>query len=345
MLKCWFSIRQRSVQIIVIALIQICLQKSVSGHGRLMEPPSRNSMWRFGFPNPVDYNDNELYCGGYAVQWSVNGGKCGVCGDAYNQPKPRLHEAGGEYGRGIISRHYFSGQTIDVEIELTANHKGRFEMYLCPNNNPRYEASQSCLDRYPLFVSGTRQVRYIIPDDSRKKEIFRYRVRLPPYVTCTQCVVQWTYYTGNMWGTCENGTEGLGCGQPETFRNCADIRIVTSTSGLPPQFVHNRPHSDAFASLRTVDLYRMGPQVYYPQIVKAQVCVATPKYRVVSGMDKWCENNCVNFPSNCPEEYCTCPDQCSGIGEIEGKPGADEYCQDQCIVYGASCPKKRCKCY
>lgn len=23
-------------------------------------------MWRFGYPNPVDYNDNELFCGGYA---------------------------------------------------------------------------------------------------------------------------------------------------------------------------------------------------------------------------------------------------------------------------------------
>lgn len=39
---------------------------AVTGHGRLMEPPARNSMWRFGYPNPVDYNDNELFCGGYA---------------------------------------------------------------------------------------------------------------------------------------------------------------------------------------------------------------------------------------------------------------------------------------
>lgn len=38
----------------------------VSGHGRLMDPPARNAMWRYGFPNPVNYNDNELYCGGFA---------------------------------------------------------------------------------------------------------------------------------------------------------------------------------------------------------------------------------------------------------------------------------------
>lgn len=33
-----------------------------------MDPPARNAMWRFGFPNPVNYNDNELFCGGYAGQ-------------------------------------------------------------------------------------------------------------------------------------------------------------------------------------------------------------------------------------------------------------------------------------
>lgn len=41
-----------------------------------------------------------------------------------------------------------------------------------------------------------------------------------------------------MWGTCENGTEAVGCGRPETFRNCADVRIVTSTGGIPPRFFY-----------------------------------------------------------------------------------------------------------
>ena len=40
-------------------------QTLVAGHGRLMVPPARNAMWRFGFRNPVNYNDNELYCGGF----------------------------------------------------------------------------------------------------------------------------------------------------------------------------------------------------------------------------------------------------------------------------------------
>jgi len=196
-----------------LGFILLQMMISVRGHGRLMDPPARNAMWRFGYPNPVNYNDNELFCGGFAVQWEKNKGRCGVCGDAYHVKKPRPHEAGGQYAKGIISRYYTSGQEIDVEVELTANHYGRFEMFLCPNNNPRQEASQACFDRYPLLISGSREHRYLIPRDAKKKDIFRYRVRLPPYVTCTQCVLQWTYYTANMWGTCANGTEAVGCGK------------------------------------------------------------------------------------------------------------------------------------
>lgn len=44
------------------------------------------------------------------VMWDRNQGKCGVCGDAYNLPSPRPHEAGGEYARGIISKFYAAGQ-------------------------------------------------------------------------------------------------------------------------------------------------------------------------------------------------------------------------------------------
>lgn len=56
----------------------------VSAHGRLIEPPSRASMWRYGFDTPHDYNDHESYCGGFTRQWQRNNGKCGICGDAWD---------------------------------------------------------------------------------------------------------------------------------------------------------------------------------------------------------------------------------------------------------------------
>lgn len=41
--------------------------RSVRGHGRLVEPPSRSSMWRYGFNTPHNYDDNALNCGGLNV--------------------------------------------------------------------------------------------------------------------------------------------------------------------------------------------------------------------------------------------------------------------------------------
>ncbi|KAF9422239.1 hypothetical protein HW555_002048 [Spodoptera exigua] len=348
-------------------------RRGAEGHGRLMDPPARNSMWRFGFPNPVNYNDNELFCGGYAVQWEQNEGKCGVCGDAHHIPEPRPHEAGGMYGKGIVTRHYSVGQEIEVEVELTANHLGTFVMKLCPNNNPKQEASQECFDRYPLYISETREDRFLIPLDTAKKEIFRYRVRLPPYVTCTQCVLQWTYYTGNMWGVCANGTEAVGCGRSETFRNCADVSVVTSTGGLPPAFAGdlrrdypfllyyrdlNMPRnvyplvvSEKLTDIRkesyviSNDIDTDSVEEFVPPIIRDQVCVPTRTFSRLPGMLSWCQTNCLRYPPNCPEELCTCPQVCEATGELEGREGADVYCMDQCIVYPPRCPASRCSCY
>ena len=49
----------------------------VSGHASLIEPPSRASMHLYGFPeNPVNYQHNEGFCGGFAHQFSASiGGK------------------------------------------------------------------------------------------------------------------------------------------------------------------------------------------------------------------------------------------------------------------------------
>ena len=40
-------------------------QVGLNGHARMMDPPARNSMWRLGYSNPTNYNDNEVFCGGF----------------------------------------------------------------------------------------------------------------------------------------------------------------------------------------------------------------------------------------------------------------------------------------
>ena len=52
------------------------------------------------------------------------------------------------------------------------------------------------------------------------------------------------FILGNTWALCGNGTGAIGCGDQETFRNCADIRIM-SHFGHPPNVQLNRPAPNA----------------------------------------------------------------------------------------------------
>lgn len=104
--------------------VMACFVANGEGHGRLIEPPSRASAWRYGFQTPPDYNDHELYCGGFTRQWKRNGGKCGECGDAWDMPEPRPHENGGQWGQGVIVRSYLPGTDLTIRVELTASHMG-----------------------------------------------------------------------------------------------------------------------------------------------------------------------------------------------------------------------------
>ena len=119
---------------------------STHGHGRLIQPPSRASAWRYGFNTPADYNDSEGFCGGFDYQFKVADGKCGICGDPWFAD-PRDHEApNGRFATGTITASYNQGQTIDVQIDITANHKGFFEFKLCPNVGNTEDPTQDCFD-------------------------------------------------------------------------------------------------------------------------------------------------------------------------------------------------------
>ncbi|XP_030370953.1 uncharacterized protein LOC115621440 [Scaptodrosophila lebanonensis] len=199
-----------------------------NAHGRLIEPPSRASAWRYGFQTPPDYNDHELYCGGFTRQWKHNGGKCGECGDAWDLSEPRPHENGGQWGQGVIVRRYLPGSEMSIRVELTASHMGYFEFRLCPEPN----AKQTCLDKnilhiitgFPSQPSPTDADFRFYPRNGSL--IYTIKVRLPE-ITCNQCVLQWRYVAGNNWGTCDDGTGAVGCGPQEEFRACADIAIST----------------------------------------------------------------------------------------------------------------------
>ncbi len=63
------------VAVVTGVVTALLLVTEVRCHGRLLLPPSRASMWRLGYDNPPNFNDNQLFCGGRDVSVRV----CEVC--------------------------------------------------------------------------------------------------------------------------------------------------------------------------------------------------------------------------------------------------------------------------
>ncbi|XP_059470900.1 uncharacterized protein LOC132193939 [Neocloeon triangulifer] len=205
-----------------LTLLLVASVAYVAGHGFAKNPPSRSSMWRYGYATPVNYDDNQLFCGGFQVQYNTYGGKCGPCGDSYGDPQPRDNENGGKYGRGIITRNYTQGQEMLATFEITANHRGWIQFSLCKLNTTNQLENDACF--VPLKLSGSTETKYYLPNSDVGQTTVR--LQLPPNVICQRCVLQWHYHTGNTWGTCEDGSGAVGCGNQETFRTCSDIAIL-----------------------------------------------------------------------------------------------------------------------
>lgn len=131
----------------------------------------------------------------FQTQWGRNKGKCGVCGDNYGDSQPRANEGGGMYGRGMIVKEYSQGEIIETEVEITANHMGYFEFSLCPHNSPLVPATEDCFRLLELADgSGTR---WTLHNDVSPKR-YKIAVKLPPDVTCTQCVFRWYWRSGKL---------------------------------------------------------------------------------------------------------------------------------------------------
>lgn len=205
----------------VIFIVILNYLNEAAGHGYVMDPVNRASRWRVDGSTPRDYNDMEGFCGGYAVQWSQNSGKCGLCGDPWNNPTPRTHELGGAMGQGVIVKTYQQGSTVSVTVKITANHRGYFYFKIC--NLDVENESEACFERNKVLISNGATT-YPLPSTESKDYILS--LKLPANLYCNRCVLQWTYVAGNNWGICPDGSGSLGCGPQEHFRTCSDIKIT-----------------------------------------------------------------------------------------------------------------------
>ncbi|XP_060576961.1 uncharacterized protein LOC132734272 [Ruditapes philippinarum] len=294
--------------ILPTCLILIYHVIQTEGHGRLVEPPSRSSMWRYGFQTPVNYDDNQLFCGGFDVQWNQNGGRCGVCGDPYNGQ--RDNEAGGKYATGTISRHYTEGQTIPITIDVTTNHGGFFEFRICPNNNPARPVTESCLNMN-ILRQPNGETKWRLPAGTKQ---FTLNLVLPRGLTCSQCVLQWKWNTASNWG-CDNNNNNCckGCGPQEQFLGCADVSIASSGNSFGSNNNNNVQSGFGGIQIGAVQIGVKTPEVtgdgFIPigtngaSLSGSKICEATATWKArYIFADQWCRSQCA--AGNCPVQYC-----------------------------------------
>lgn len=222
---------------IVGFLSLLTVTHTVFGHGMLIDPIQRSSRWRIDSNAPENYDDNELFCGGFTVHEVQNEGKCGLCGDDYALPRPRPNELGGKYGQGVIVQEYLQGETITATGFIAASHKGYFYFELCNFDGHDVE-EEECFERVMLPNGADR---YYLPNHNKGE--FPVTFELPTDLTCSHCILRWTYVTGNTWGHCDNGTATVGCGPQETFKTCSDISIL--------------PHADDDRTLREDEFHNL----------------------------------------------------------------------------------------
>ncbi|XP_046350291.1 uncharacterized protein LOC124131223 [Haliotis rufescens] len=203
-----------------------CLWELAYGRARLIEPTMRSSLWRLGDVNvPMNYLDELLNCGGFYEQWQNAAGRCGACGDAYNDVI-KQNEYPGIYSKQAPIKTIQMGQKLNVTVYTRQNLLGYFEFRLCPRQEgPVGPNLETCFKTHPaLVIEETNSTRYYTGSG---REYYDMHLRMPEGLSCQICVLQWKYHTGYRMGRDHNGCkECLGCGPQEEFINCADIRIL-----------------------------------------------------------------------------------------------------------------------
>ncbi|KAF0691606.1 hypothetical protein As57867_017141, partial [Aphanomyces stellatus] len=182
------------------------LIQHADAHGRLIAPPHRGYIGKlpqFKDVVPINYSDNGLSAGGIG---QTSGGKYGICGDPYNGV--RAHETGGVYGTfptngaKAIGACYAPGATVDLKVQITANHKGYFQFGLCKLNAKGDKETEEC---FQSLAQPNGEKQWQLPPGN---DFFTMQYKLPSGVTCdgdSHCVLRW-WYTGwnnpgvDMWG-------------------------------------------------------------------------------------------------------------------------------------------------
>lgn len=254
---------------------------------------------------------------------------------------------------------YSPGQEFDMEVVITAHHRGHFEFRLCDAStlsDPR-TVTWACLSQHLLQrvsvpgeispVDVNHPDRYYAEPECAPgyNKTMKMRYRMPSTITCERCVMQWWWVTANSCNPpgyhnrspqpdhvasgCQWWQSNLpACGQtyPEEFWNCADVRVVGTTTGTEPAVTRDEPAPAvapaqiAPAVPETVEVPPPAVPVSVPPPPPPTVPVAPGNCRPCVAADGpqcthfgtasqlWCTQNCptgVNT-AQCPATHCFC---------------------------------------
>ncbi|KNC81691.1 hypothetical protein SARC_06001 [Sphaeroforma arctica JP610] len=237
----------------------------VNAHGYLSKPQARN------VPNNEDRQS--LSAGGpHSV---LSGGKyChGLCGDKWDADQKWNVP-------GPIQATYQEGESIDLEVTVTAHHLGWFDFQLCDSPDITEECFQrnklkraTCDNDCDLWwkpLSKSETMSQVVTANGGYSYdtvpsgtvTFKARFKLPSSVDCTHCVLRWHWFTANSCPAKNPSKDESKIS--EEFWNCADIRI-NARSGSTRNTDPSKGLANTLRSRKGENLIPKGYNNYCPK--------------------------------------------------------------------------------
>eukprot|EP00904_Undaria_pinnatifida_P011980 jgi/Undpi1/7912/HiC_scaffold_24.g10384.m1 len=246
--------------------------------------PTELAMYGDGaWPHYSAYERNELASNGNYYEPDAIAVRHGICGD----PEQTAQEGSNLFGQNNanypILETYAEGSVMEVKVVVSTYHWGHLEFFICnadDMSDPDGVVTQGCFNMHPLDrasdddtasrIDPNHVGRYFLdpacrasetdqsmPDGAFSGDVVTARYQLPDGLTCSRCIVQMVYYTGNScrhpgydefnpsswdsecapntadWINTGVGMCGDGDAYPEEFWNCADIEITSDGNATP----------------------------------------------------------------------------------------------------------------
>merc|ERR1712168_848132 len=143
-------------------------------------------------------------------------------------------------------------------------------------------------------------------------------------LTCSQCVFQWKYNTGNNWGKdFVTGERCYGCGPQEQFYSCSDVSITAAdgqtrptpkpttrptpeptTRPTPEPTTRRTPEPTTRRTPEPTTRPTPKPTTRPPGPKPVLRCVGVGAAKVLPQIARWCLQNCRR--GYCPSSHCRC---------------------------------------